>query len=331
MEQEEKSNLIYQDSESVNLVSIIIPFFNEEEIIGPLERRLTDVLGGCNYNFEIVVVDDGSSDGTLERLRDWQTRDKGIVIIKLSRNWGHQNAFNAGLDVAQGKAIIFMDGDLEDPPEVITELLKEWEDGFDTVYTVKSSRHQKAGRRLLTNVYYRLIKASNPVGVEPQAGMFSLIDQKVASILRQMKESNKSYPNLRSFSGFSQKKVIYSREPRPYGKSRQTIKRLITDGFNAIFSNSYAPIRIFTVLGLIFSIFFFVIGAIVLVVRITGTEFWIFRDIPGTQMILLTVLLIGALQLTFLGIIGEYIARIYEESKGRPYYVIEEIERVDSA
>lgn len=311
------------------LVSLIIPVFNEEQVITPLADRVEAVLSKLPYQFEVVVVDDGSDDGTLEELERWQERDNRIVVVRLSRNWGHQNAFNAGLDTATGNAIIFMDGDLEDPPEVIPELLAGWEEGFDSVYTVKVSRYQKGLRKALTNFYYWLVKVSTRYGVVPQAGMFSLVDEKVASILRKMKEANKSYPNLRAFSGFKQKQITYSRQPRTHGKPKQTLGRLITDGLNALFSNTYLPIRVFSVIGLVFSIIFILLGIVVVGVRVTGIEFWIFRDIPGTQMILLAILAFGALQITFLGVLGEYIARIYEENKGRPYYVIDEIKRLD--
>jgi len=313
------------------LISVIVPVFNEEDGIARLAERLSAVLGSTGYEYEIVVVDDGSVDSTLGLLENWQEIDKRLVIVKLSRNWGHQSAFNAGLDVAKGDAIIFMDGDLEDPPELIPELIKSWEEGFDTVYTVKRTREQENVRRVLTNIYYCLIKRFLTLSIEPQAGMFSLVDKKVADVLRLMKESNKSYPNLRTFSGFRQKGINYDREPRYAGRPKQTIKRLLADGLNALFSNTYIPIRIFTLVGVFFSLLFIVVGFIVITVRVTGIEFWIFRSIPGTQLILLSVLTFGALQMTFLGVLGEYIARIYEESKGRPYYVIENVQRSSEA
>ena len=254
-----------------------------------------------------------------------------MIIAKLSRNWGHQNAFNAGLDVAIGDAVIFMDGDLEDPPEVIPDLLAELKAGYNTVYTKKVSRHQRGLRKFLTRVYYSLVKKTNKHGAPSGAGMFSLIDSQVANVLREMKESNKSYPNLRSFLGFKQKSIPYVRDPRAYGNPKQSLSRLLNDGLNAIFSNTFLPIRFFSLFGLFCLLIFVILGLTVFVVRITGWEFWIFRDIPGTQMILLAVLAFGSLQIMFLGILGEYIARIYDESKGRPYYVIEEIKRSGEA
>ena len=309
------------------LVSIVIPVFNEERGVKELSQRLIETLRSLDYKFEIVIVDDGSIDDTLNELRSWQIDDNRVVIVKLSRNWGHQSAFNAGLDIAVGDAVIFMDGDMEDPPEVIPDLLSAWREGFDTVYTVKESRHQPVIRKFLTKIYYRLINATTRFGVEPQAGMFSLIDKKVASILRGMTESNKSYPNLRAFSGFKTKRLTYSRGRRRFGKPKQSLLNLINDGLNAWFANTYIPIRIFSVIGLFLSFFFLLVGLTVLFVKITGIEFWFFRDIPGTQMVLLIALVIGSFQILFLGILGEYIARIYEESKNRPYYVIDEVER----
>ena len=182
-------------------------------------------------------------------------------------------------------------------------------------------------KRSLTNLYYWLVKSTNNAGAEVQAGMYSLVGRNVADVLRNMPESNKSYPNLRSLVGFRQKRISYSRDPRFAGKAKQTFSRLLTDGLNALFANTYLPIRVFSIFGVFCSVFFMLIGLVVLGVRVTGKEFWIFQDIPGTQLILLAVLIFGSFQLIFLGILGEYIARIYEESKGRPYYVIEEIRR----
>ena len=309
------------------LISVVIPLFNEGDGVRALRERLTNVLIGLDYEYEIVVVDDGSSDGTFSKLVEWQKTESKLVIVKLSRNWGHQPAFNAGLDVCHGDAVIFMDGDLEDPPELIPELIDEWQNGNDVVYTVKDSRSQTMIKRGLTSLYYLLVNFTNDAGVEAQAGMYSLVDRNVADVLRKMRESNKSYPNLRSLVGFQQKKINYARDTRFTGKAKQTISRLLSDGLNALFANTYLPIRVFSIFGIFCSVIFLFIGMAVLAVRITGVEFWIFRDIPGTQLILLAVLIFGSFQLIFLGVLGEYIARIYEESKGRPYYVIEKIKR----
>ena len=218
-----------------------------------------------------------------------------------------------------------MDGDLEDPPELIPELITWWKAGFNTVYTVKETRHQTWLKKCLTNGYYSLIRRLTKYGVERQAGMYSLIDRKVANVLRSMREVGKSYPNLRSMVGFKQKAITYAREMRAGGEPKQSFPRLVSDALNALFANTYVPIRFFTFLGLISSVLFMMLAFLVLFVRLTGLEFWIFEDIPGTQMILVIVLAAGSLQMTFLGVLGEYILRIYEETKRRPYYIVEEI------
>ena len=308
-------------------VSVIIPLYNEAELVNILEERLTTALAEETDIFEIVIVDDGSTDGTLEKLIAWHKRDPRVVLLQLSRNWGHQAAFNAGLDHATGDAIVLMDGDLEDPPMVISALLREWREGYEVVTTEKRSRTQKPFLRFLTYAYYRILEATVEVPTRPQSGMFSLLDRVAANALRSMGERNKSYPNLRALIGFKTCTVIYDRDPRAAGSPKQSFRRLAKDGLNAIFSNTYLPIRFFTMFGLFFSILFFLIGSLVVWVRLTGIEFWIFKNIPGTQLILLSVLGFGALQILFLGVIGEYIARIYDEAKGRPSYLVRKVTR----
>ena len=313
---------------SEKLVSLVIPLFNEEALVEILSERVTDAIdaGGCN--FEVVLVDDGSKDSTYLKLLEWQQRDHRVVIVQLSRNWGHQNAFNAGLDVAIGDAVILMDGDLEDPPEMIGQLIDQWRNGYEVVSTVKRSRVQRPVLRVLTHAYYKLLGATLDFPTQPQSGMFSLLDRKAADALRSMGERSKSYPNMRSLIGFKTVTLEYDRDPRAAGRPKQSSRRLIKDGLNAIFSNTYLPIRAFTLFGLFFSIVFFIIGVVVVMVRLTGIEFWVFKNIPGTQLILFSVLGFGALQILFLGVIGEYIARIYDETKGRPNYIIRKVQKV---
>jgi glycosyltransferase involved in cell wall biosynthesis len=310
----------------MKLISVVIPFFNEEKSIPILRDRLQKVALTLDHEFEFVLVDDGSIDQTGQELRGWRTRDDRVVIVTLSRNWGQQSAFNAGLDVARGDAVILMDGDLEDPPELISELTAHWDQGAEIVFTTKSRRYQKWPRRLLTKFYYFLLRTTVRHGADAQAGVFSLLDKQVADVLRGMKERNKSYPNLRSMVGFRQQRVTYERNERLDGEPRQTLRKLIGDGLNALFSNTYVPIRFVTVTGVVLILVSIVAGTGVIFSRITGIEFWMFSAKPGTQMIIIVILAFGALQIIFLGVIGEYIARIYDESKARPYYVIKSIE-----
>jgi len=312
---------------SQEVVSLVIPLFNEEALVETLSDRVTGAIEASGINFEVVLVDDGSKDSTYLKLLEWQEKDDRVVIVQLSRNWGHQNAFNAGLDVASGDAVIFMDGDLEDPPEMIGQLIDQWRKGYDVVSTVKRSRDQRPILRVLTRAYYKILGATVDFPTQAQSGMFSLLDRLAADALRNMGERSKSYPNMRSLIGFKTVTLEYDRDPRAAGTPKQSSRRLIKDGLNAIFSNTYFPIRVFTLFGLFFSIVFFLIGIVVVLVRLTGIEFWVFKNIPGTQLILVSVLGFGALQILFLGVIGEYIARIYDETKGRPSYIIRQIRR----
>ena len=312
---------------SEELVSLVIPLFNEEALVETLSERVTGAIEASGSNFEVVLVDDGSKDSTYLKLLEWQEKDNRVVIVQLSRNWGHQNAFNAGLDVATGDAVIFMDGDLEDPPEMIVKLIDQWRKGYEVVSTVKRSRVQRPILRVLTRAYYKILGATVDFPTQAQSGMFSLLDRLAADALRNMRERSKSYPNMRSLIGFKTVTLEYDRDPRAAGTPKQSSRRLIKDGLNAIFSNTYFPIRAFTLFGLFFSTLFFLIGIVVVLVRLTGIEFWVFKNIPGTQLILVSVLGFGALQILFLGVIGEYIARIYDETKGRPSYIIRQVRR----
>ena len=313
------------------LVSLVIPLFNEEEVIPLLAERVSKATQMPGVRFELIVVDDGSTDDTQFKLRQWQDRDERVVIVDLSRNWGHQNAYSAGLEVAKGDAVIFMDGDLEDPPELIEVLIAKWHEGNDVVYTVKKARELGLAKRILTSLYYLIIGSMSKYAVEAQAGMYSLVTSRVAQELRDMPERGKSYPNLRASLGFTQTSVSYQRAARACGEPKQTLSRLFGDGLNALFANTYLPIRAFSIFGLFFSVVFLFIAATIFFVRATGWEFWVFHDIPGTALVVIAVLVAGSLQLTFLGVIGEYIARIYEESKGRRGYIIREVIRKESS
>ncbi|MBF0424434.1 MAG: glycosyltransferase family 2 protein [Magnetococcales bacterium] len=315
----------------VESVSVIIPLLNEEESVDLLVNRLQAVADSLAYGFEFLFVDDGSSDATLARLLARQAEDSRIVVLELTRNWGHQNAFNAGLDHAHGDLLILMDGDLEDPPELIPELLAKWREGYPVVFTVKESRVQGRLRHFLTLVYYRLVRATSSVELVEQAGMFSLLDHNAAQHLRALRERNKSYPMLRSFLGYRQASIKYHRPQRAHGRPRQTLKKLLSDGLNALFSFSLVPIRLFTVIGFGLTLIFALLSVIILFVRITGTGFWIFYNVPGSAMAVILMLTIASFQITFTGILGEYIGRIYDEVRGRPYYLVAAIHRRPAA
>jgi polyisoprenyl-phosphate glycosyltransferase len=306
-------------------ISIVIPIFNEEDIVDELVFRIKKAISDLRYRFEIVVVDDGSSDGTLARLQSIRATTPQLKIVKLSRNWGHQNAFNAGLDNATGNAVVLMDGDLEDPPDVIREFINKWEEGFDVVTAVKESRHESQFKKLMFSLFYRLIKRFSNISMEKQIGMFSLIDEKVVKELRKCSEKNKYYVGLRAFVGFKQARIVYSRDRRYAGKPKQTYIKLINYALNAFFSFSFLPIRVMTYFGIFILLTTFLLSFILVTVRLFNLDFWVFRNLPGWTSIVILILFILSIQIIFMGFIGEYIARIFDEVRDRPYYIVESV------
>ncbi len=306
-------------------VSIVVPLYNEENIVDELVSRVRSVTNKLNYNFEFVVVDDGSTDRTLEMLLEHKKSEARLKIVKLSRNWGFQNAYNAGLDHAEGDAVIFMDGDLQDPPELIPEFLKKWEEGYDVVYSVKTRRNESKIRLLMISLFYRLIKRFANVSIDKQAGMFSLLNKKAADQLRYLKEKSKFYVGLRSFVGFRQTKISYERDKRFAGRPRQSIFKLINYALNAFFSFSFLPIRILTYFGLVILFLSFILFILLAFLYFFKINFLLLEGSYGLIATLLILLFIISVQIIFLGILGEYIVRIFEEVRNRPYYIVEKV------
>ena len=274
------------------------------------------------------MVDDGSKDNTLQKLLLLKTTEPRLEIIKLSRNWGHQNAFNAGVDRSSGDALVLMDGDLEDPPELIPEMIKKWKEGYDVVYSVKKSRHRNFFYRFMFSLFYKIHKFFSDVTVDHNAGMFSLIDKKVVSEIKQCKEKNRYYVGLRFFVGFKQIKISYDRGKRFAGKPRQSFKKLLNYALNAVFSFSFLPIRAVTFFGL-FILFFILLSAVLLIFAyVTDIRFSFLvnlRNVPGWTSIILLLFFILGTQMVFMGVLGEYITRIFDEVRNRPYYIVDKV------
>jgi len=307
-------------------IATVIPVYNEEEIVDSLIDRLVKACDPLEYEFVFVFVDDGSQDKTLKRLVSRQDEDNRLMIVKLSRNWGQQNAFNAGLDMTKNldvDAVILMDGDLEDPPELIPTLISEWEGGADVVLTVKKTRQIRLTRRILTTIYYKLLNSAGERTTPEQAGMFSLVNKKALSEIRRFTEHGKSYPNLRTFIGFNQKIVPYDREKRYAGPARQSLIKLLNDGLNAIISTSLLPIRIFTILGILLFIILMISSFALVVLRLM--DLGPLTLVPGWTSTIVLLLILFSVQIVFMGVIGEYMARIYIETRGRPNYIIDEV------
>ncbi|GGA29916.1 glycosyltransferase family 2 protein [Okeania sp. KiyG1] len=299
--------------------SIIIPIFNEEEIIPELWRQLLDVLQRLDGNSEVIFINDGSVDSSFELLKKISQQHLEVKIINFSRNFGHQCALSAGIDHADGKAVILMDGDLQDSPEAIISFSRLWQEGYDVVYAIRKNRKEKLLKRLAFKSFYYIQRKLSGIITPMDAGIFSLMDRKVILTLRQMPERNKYLSGLRAYAGFKQIGVYVERGPRYRGEPKVSVAKLFKLAFDGIFSFSTIPLKIATILGLVSAIFSFIIGTIGLYVKfVLGQEFlsWAYG--------LTTTFFMGGVQLLSLGIIGEYIGRIYDEVRQRPYYIIRE-------
>ncbi|NER06963.1 MAG: glycosyltransferase family 2 protein [Okeania sp. SIO3C4] len=299
--------------------SVVIPIFNEEEIIPELWRQLLDVLQRLDGNSEVIFINDGSVDSSFELLKEISQKNPEVKIINFSRNFGHQCALSAGIDHADGKAVILMDGDLQDSPEAIISFSRLWQQGYDVVYAIRKNRKEKLLKRLAFKSFYYIQRRLSGIITPMDAGIFSLMDRKVILTLRQMPEHNKYLSGLRAYAGFKQIGVYVERGPRYRGEPKVSVAKLFKLAFDGIFSFSTIPLKMATILGLVSAIFSFIIGLIGLYVKfILGQEFlsWAYG--------LTTTFFIGGVQLLSLGIIGEYIGRIYDEVRQRPYYIIRE-------
>ena len=305
-------------------LSVVVPIFNESESVGELHARLTAAVSPLG-SYELVLVDDGSSDGTWERLAAIAADDPHVRLVRLSRNFGHQVALTAGVDAARGDAVVTMDGDLQDPPEVIPELVARWRDGYDVVYGVRAARKGETWYKLWTaRLFYRLIRRMSPVAIPENAGDFRLLSRRAANALRGMPERARFIRGMTSWVGFQQVGVPYRREARHAGTTKYPTRRMLRFALDAITSFSTAPLRWVAVMGFSMVGFCGVYLAYALYVR-----FFTDQAVEGWTTVIVLVLLIGGAQLIGLGVIGQYVGRIYEEAKGRPLYVVSELVGVD--
>lgn len=300
-------------------LSVVIPTYNEEENIHELYCRLSNTMKGLARPYEVIFVNDGSRDGTLNRLKAIQVQDPHIRILDLARNFGHQAAVTAGLDHAVGKAVIVMDGDLQDPPEVIPEFVERWRQGYDVVYAIRTKRKESLLKRLAYALFYRFLGAVSDADLPLDAGDFSLMDQKVVAVLRQMPERNRFVRGLRSWVGFNQVGVEYERAKRYEGESKYTLKALMGLATNGFVSFSKLPLRIATYLGVLVSVLAFLAGLGILILRLAAEV-----KPQGWTSLMVVVLFLGGVQLITVGIAGEYIGHVLDEVRQRPAYIVRE-------
>lgn len=299
-------------------ISVVIPVFNEEDNIPVLYERLKKTLGRISKNHEVIFVNDGSCDQTLTRIKKIRNKDKKVKFLSFSRNFGHMPAVVAGLKAASGEKVALMDADLQDPPELIEKMFDQSAKGYGVVYGIKTKRKEGQLKRFLFTAFYKILDKISAYKMPVNAGTFSLIDRKVVNILTQLEEKNIYFSGLRSWVGFKQKGIVYERDKR-YAGQASSFRKLLKLAMDGFISFSYIPLKIASFLGFIFAFFAFFMIIFVIVTRIFFN--W---GIVGWASTLSAILFIGGVQLITLGIIGEYLARIYDQVKNRPEYIIEE-------
>jgi polyisoprenyl-phosphate glycosyltransferase len=299
----------------LSLFSVVAPVYNEDATIEEFYARVCGALDALP--FELVLVDDGSSDGTPMKLEALAASDPRVRVVYLSRNFGHQTALTAGLDHARGDAVVMLDADLQDPPEVITTMLDHWRAGCDVVYAVREQRDGESRFKLSTaRWFYRLFDKLAQVELQQNSGDFRLLDRRPLDALLSMRERNRFLRGMTVWVGYTQAAVPYHRDSRYAGETKYTLPRMLRFSLDAISSFSHRPLQLATLLGFIISTLAFIAIPIVAVLRILGSY------LPGFSAVTILILLLGGIELIAIGIIGEYVGRIYDEVKGRPLYLV---------
>jgi polyisoprenyl-phosphate glycosyltransferase len=304
-----------REQRSLGLLSVVAPVCNEEATIHEFYARVRGALEGIN--FELVLVDDGSTDGSPAALEVIAAADPRVRVVYLSRNFGHQTALTAGLDNARGDAVVMLDADLQDPPELIPRMLDHWLSGTDVVYAVRDQREGESKFKLATaRWFYRLFDTLAQVELHHNSGDYRLLDRGALDALLSMRERNRFLRGMTVWVGYTQAAVPYSRDARYAGETKYTLTRMLRFSLDAIVSFSDRPLQLATLLGFLISTLAFIAIPVVIVLRIVGSY------LPGFGAITIAVLLLGGIQLIAIGIIGEYVGRIYDEVKGRPLYLV---------
>lgn len=304
------------------IVSIVIPIYNEEENIPELYRRLQTVMEQLDGEAELIFVDDGSRDNSLNLMREIHDRDYHFNYISLARNFGHQIAVTAGLNFVRGKVVIVMDADLQDPPELILPMIEKWQQGYQVVYAQRLSRKKETVlKRFTAYAFYRILRRLADVNIPPDTGDFCLMDREVVDILNSMPERNRYIRGLRAWVGFRQTAITFERDPRFAGKVKYSFAKSWALAINGIISFSRVPLKLATYLGMLSAGVALLMIFLVLYWRLFGLA----SPLIGYTLITIALFFLGSVQLFCIGILGEYIGRIYEEVKGRPIYTVKEI------
>jgi dolichol-phosphate mannosyltransferase len=307
-------------------ISVIIPVYNEEKNIPELFKRLNETVSQISTNYEFIFINDGSKDSTLYELKKLIEKDERVFYINLSRNFGHQIAVSAGIDICQGSAVVIIDGDLQDPPELIIDLYARYQEGFEVVYARRSSRKGEGlFKKFSARRFYRLLQKLTSVNIPVDTGDYRIVDRKVIQYLRQMTEQNKFLRGQIAWLGFKQTEVLFEREKRKHGKSGYPFNKMLRFALDGITGFSDAPLRLVTKLGFTISFISFLI-----IIYAVYSHFILERTITGWTSLIISSMFIGGVQLISIGIIGEYISRINRNVQNRPLYIIESSNIADS-
>ena len=306
--------------EKKKLVTILVPAYNEEEVLHMLYERLKQLMDNNEkYDFEILFVNDGSKDKSLQIMQELREKDKRVCYLNLSRNFGKEIGMIAGLDYAKGDAVVIIDADLQDPPELIPEMLKYWEEGYDDIYAKRKSREGETWLKKMTSkMYYKVLQAFTRIEIQKDTGDFRLLDRRCVEALKSMRETQRYTKGLFSWIGYNKKEILYDRDPRAAGKTKWNYGKLINLSIDGITSFTTSPLRWAAIIGVLISIVGF-IYMIYIIIKTIATGI----DVPGYASTMVVILFLGGIQLIFLGVIGEYLGRAFNETKHRPLYFIE--------
>lgn len=300
-------------------LQIIVPVYNEQEVLDLFYEKMKQILQSCAVEWSILFVDDGSTDGTIQHIEFLRHKDKRVGFVSLSRNFGKEYALTAGLDHADADVVVVIDVDLQDPPELIPEMLEHWHEGYDVVY---ATRRQREGETFLKKVtaswFYRLINTMSKISIPKDTGDYRLLDIKAVRAVSKLRESNRFMKGLFAWIGYKQKAVYFDRKKRAAGTTKWNMRRLFSFAIDGITSFSYVPLKFATWIGIAVAFFAFLYGLMIIAKTLIFGS-----DLPGYPSLMVVILFLGGIQLTALGIIGEYLGRLFEESKQRPLYLVD--------
>lgn len=307
-------------------ISVLIPAYNEEEVLQHLYERLTKLAGETsNYKFEFLFVNDGSRDRTLEMIKSYAEKDSRIAYVNLSRNFGKEIAMIAGLDHVTGDATVIIDADLQDPPELIPKMIQYWEEGYDDVYARRKNRAGESWfKKVTSEMYYKVLQKSTSIPIQQDTGDFRLLSRRCVESLRQFRETQRNAKGMFSWIGYKKKEILYDRDPRAAGETKWNYVKLANLAIDGITSFTTAPLRISSIIGSFVSV-----AAFIYILYLVIRTIFFGTDLAGYPSMMAVILFLGGVQLLSLGVMGEYIGRIFNETKNRPLYFVEEYHRRD--